>query len=272
MHHRGMAIQTNLDAIICAGGLALMLAIAAQAASIGGPETQGQGKIALEAEWDGIFRRDLTFQSASRPPHHENDQPENFRINGGNHYAGKLTCGVFDFLDLYVKLGAADYRLAGDVFVNDVPAVSENLWASTALLYGGGAKLAYAIAESWIIGLDAQYLASDHTLDFTATSAAGAVTKATYGTALIQEWHTAPFIAWKIASFTPYVGGRYSDLRLNQKDPDDPKRWDHLHFRAANNIGVFAGADWNLGQHFKVNVEGRCLDETALSVGAAFRF
>ena len=98
------------------------------------------------------------------------------------------------------------------------------------------------------------------------------MTTATYDTALIQEWHAAPFVARKIACFTPYIGGRYSDLRLEQKGPNDPRRWNYLHFRAENNIGVFAGTDVNLGRYVKLNVEGRFIDETALSIGAAVRF
>ena len=35
------------------------------AASIGGAETQGQGKIAIAAEWSYVFNRDLKFKSAA---------------------------------------------------------------------------------------------------------------------------------------------------------------------------------------------------------------
>lgn len=260
------------DIILVMAGMVVLTSVMAKGASVSSPETQGQGKIAVAAEWDTIFQRDLKFQSASRPPHHENDQPENFRINGGNNYVGKVTCGIFDFLDVYLKFGAANYTLDGDVFVNGTKAVTEDLSARAAFLYGGGATVAYEIKDGWIIGLDAQYLASDHKLDFSATSASGTVTEATYDSCLIQEWHAAPYVAWKIARFTPYVGGRYSDMRLDQKDPNDPKRWNYLHFRAENNIGLFAGTDWNLGDHFSLNIEGRLIDETALSVGAAYRF
>jgi len=244
----------------------------ANAASIGSPETQGQGKIAAAAEWSYIFRRGLTFQSADRPPGHENDKPENFRICGGNNILGKVTCGIFDFLDVYLKLGAADYKLKGDVYVGDTRAVTEDLSAKWTFLYGGGAKLAHEVKYGWIIGLDAQYLTSDHELDFIATRSSGAVTTATYSTCRIQEWHAAPYLARKIAKFTPYAGGRYSDLRLKQEGPDDPKRWDKLRFKADGNIGVFIGTDWSPAEHIKLNVEGRFIDETALSVSAEYRF
>jgi len=258
--------------ILIMAGIVFVTSGIAKAAGVGSPETQGQGKIAAAAEWSYIFRRDLKFQSATRPPNHENDKPENFRIDGGNNILGKITYGVFDFLDIYAKLGAADYNLKGDVVVGDTRAVTEDLSARTAFLYGGGIKLAHEFEAGWIIGLDAQYLTSDHKLDFDATSKSGAVTKAIYDTCRIQEWHAAPYVARKVANFTPYAGGRYSDLRLRQEGPNDPKRWDHLRFKADCNIGVFAGTDWNLGDHFKLNVEGSFIDETAMSVGVAYRF
>jgi len=258
--------------ILIVAGMVFMTSIIAKAASVGSPTTQGQGKIAAAAEWSYIFRRDLEFQSATRPPNHENDKPENFRIDGGNNVLGKITCGIFDFLDIYVKLGVADYNIKGDVAVGGIKAVTEDLSARAAFLYGGGIKLAHEIKDGWIIGLDAQYLTSDHKLDFSATSASGAVIKATYDTFRMQEWHAAPYVAKKIAGFTPYAGGRYSDLRIKQEGPNDPKRWDDLRFKADCNIGVFAGTDWNLGDHFKLNVEGRFIDEMAMSACAAYRF
>jgi len=258
--------------ILIMAGMVFVTSVIAKAAGVGSPETQGQGKITAAAEWSYVFHRGLEFQSATRPPNHENDKPENFRIDGGNNVLGKIAYGVFDALDIYVKLGAADYNIKGDVVVGDTRTATENLSARAAFLYGGGIKLAYEIKDGWIIGLDAQYLASDHKLDFSATTASGTVINAIYDTCRIQAWHAAPYVARKIANFTPYAGGRYSDLRMKQEGPDDPKRWDNLRFKAGCNIGVFVGTDWNLGDHFKLNVEGSFIDETAMSACVAYRF
>ncbi len=253
-------------------GLGCVLAGVAAAAPVGGPATQGQGKVAAGLEYTRVFRRDLDFRCAIRPPGHEQDQPENFRISGGNLVAGRVAYGVFDWLDLYARLGAAGYDMKGDVMVGDTRAVTEDLSARAALLWGAGLRLAREFQGGWILGLDAAYQASDHRLDFRAVTAAGQVVEATYGTCWMQEWHAAPFVARKIANWTPYLGARYSDFRLNQEDPDDFRRWDDLRFSAEHNLGLFAGADWNLGEHLRLNAEGRFLDETALSVSAACRF
>ena len=121
--------------IFIVAGMVLVTSLIAKAASVGSPSTQGQGKIAAAAEWSYIFRRDLSFQNATRPPNHENDKPENFRIDGGNNVLGKITYGIFDALDIYVKLGVADYNLKGDVVVGDTKAVTEDLSARAAFLY-----------------------------------------------------------------------------------------------------------------------------------------
>ena len=253
--------------------MVVITTVSARAASVGSPKTQGQGKVAAAAEWSYIFDRDLDFIKATRPPGHDNDKPINFRIDKGYNLVGKISYGLFNVMDIYIKLGIANYNLKGDVFVGDVKKVEEKLSARNAFLYGGGFKLAYELKDGWIAGCDAQYLTSDHELDFRATSIpSGAVTSAKYYDCWIQEWHAAPYIAKKIADFTPYVGGRYSDLRLSQRKPNDPRRWDNLIFNADYNIGVFTGIDWNPGNSFKLNVEGRFVDETAMSVSGAYGF
>ncbi|MDD5634198.1 MAG: hypothetical protein PHW46_02865 [Candidatus Omnitrophica bacterium] len=253
--------------------MVVMTTVHARASSVGSPETQGQGKVATAVEWDYIFDRDLDFIKAARPSGHENDRPLNFRIDKGYNLAGKISYGLFKTMDIYIKLGIANYSLKGDVFIGDTKKVEEKLLARNAFLYGGGFKLAYELKDGWIVGCDAQYLTSDHELDFSATSIpSGTVTTAKYYDCWIQEWHAAPYIAKRISDFALYAGGRYSDLRLSQKNPSDPRRWDNLIFDADYNIGVFTGIDWKFRDSFKLNVEGRFVDETAMSVVATYIF
>ena len=253
--------------------LLAMADITAQAASVGSPETQGKGKIAAEAEWSYIFNTDLDFKKATRPPGHNADRPVNFKITRGRNTLAKISYGLFDSMDVYLKLGAANYNFKGDVYVGDTKAVDENLSSKDSFLYGAGFKIAHEIKKGWIVGCDVQYLTTDLDLNFSAVNVnTGAVASAKYTNCRIQEWHVAPYIAGKIANFTPYLGARYSDLRLDQKSPNDPHRWNNLVFGAAYNVGVFTGMDWNLGESFKLNIEGRFIDETAMSVGLAYGF
>ncbi|MDD5679616.1 MAG: hypothetical protein PHI59_00010 [Candidatus Omnitrophica bacterium] len=253
--------------------MVVMTAVPAGAASVGDPETQGKNKVAAGIEWSYVFGRDLDFIKAVRPPGRQNDRPLNFRISKGQDLVSRISYGLFKAVDIYIKLGVVHYDFKGDVFVGNKKTVEEKLTGGDSFLYGGGFKLAYEIKPGWIVGCDAQYLTSDHELDFSAIGIpSGAVTKAKYYTCRVQEWHAAPYLAKRIADLTPYVGVKYSDLRLDQGNPNDPRRWNDLIFNSDYNVGVFAGIDWNFRDIFRLNVEGRFVDETAMSVGAVYRF
>ena len=259
--------------IFILAGIVAMTTVPARAASVGSPETQGKGKLAVEAEWSYIFNTDLDFKKASRTAGHATDEPLNFKITRGRNAVAKISYGLFDFLDVYLKAGSANYNFKGDVYVGDTKTVDENLSSKDSFLYGLGFKVAHEFKQGWIVGFDAQYLTTDLNLNFSATNlSTGAVANAKYTNCRIQEWHIAPYIAKRIANFTPYIGARYSDLRLDQSSPNDPNRWNNLVFNAVYNIGVFTGMDCNFGDSFKLNVEGRFVDETAMSVGLAYRF
>jgi len=253
--------------------MVIMTAHPARAASVGSPKTQGKGNIAATAEWSYVFDRDLDYKKATRPAGNDQYRAANFRIDRGYNVAGKISYGIFNALDIYIKLGVANYDFKGDVFAGDEKKVVEDLSAGNAFLYGGGFKAAYELRNNWIIACDAQYLTSEHELGFRSINlSTGVITAAKYADCRLQEWHIAPYIAKKIADFTPYLGVRYSDFRMLQKNPDSPKRWDNLVFRADRNVGVFTGMDWNIGKSFKLNVEGRFVDETAISAGAICKF
>ena len=251
----------------------VVTAVPVRAASVGSPKTEGQGKIAVTAEWSYIFNRDLDFKKATRPAGAESYIPESFQIVKGYNTAAKVSYGLFDAMDVYIKLGVADYDLKGDVYVGDIKHVVENLSGANAFLYGGGFKLAQELKDGWIVGFDAQYLTSANDLDFRAVNIiSGATSVAKYIDCRIQEWHVAPYLAKKIANFTPYFGAKYSALRLTQAEPNDPKRWDDLVFNADCNVGVFTGLDWNFAKNFTLNIEGRFVDETAMSIGVEYKF
>ena len=258
--------------MLVAASLLWMPPSLARASSVGSPKTQGRGKIAIAAEGTYLSDRQLQFESATRPAGHATDEPKNFEIDNGYEAGVRISYGVFDFMDAYAKLGMSGNQVNGDVFVGGARVVMENLTGNNGFLYGGGIKLAYEL-KNWIVGGDAQYSASSHTLGFKATNiASGVITTATYGICSIWEWHVAPYVARKVADFTPYAGVEYSDLRLDQKNPDDPRRWDNLKFKAAHNVGMFVGTDYEAGKNLKLTVEGEFMDETAVMASVSCRF
>jgi len=195
----------------------------------------------------------------------------------------KASYGVLDNLDIYVKLGTADFKstskittkYSGGYDMDTIKIKGENAFA-----YGFGAKGTLNLKNDWIIGCDAQYLR--HTNNYkaldtwTSYDASGNVTDPYSedrfkGKVTFQEWHIAPYIAKKLGNFVPYLGVRYSDSRQNYKaiyEDGDSK----MKFKAADNVGVFVGTDFKIVDNWKLNLEGRFIDETAMSLGATYKF
>jgi opacity protein-like surface antigen len=73
----------------------------------------------------------------------------------------------------------------------------------------------------------------------------------------------------KIGNFTPYLGAKYSDVRIKSKvDEVDVK----FKFKADDNVGAFVGISYKIMEKLKVNLEGRFIDETAMSFGLTYKF
>jgi hypothetical protein len=63
--------------------------------------------------------------------------------------------------------------------------------------------------------------------------------------------------------FIPYVGVKYSDAKLTSGEPKEV---------ADENVGVFVGTDFSITDSLVLNVEGRFVDETAVSFGVTYEF
>lgn len=241
--------------------IALCLPITVYAASIGGIETQGKGKVAVGLEQELVFDRDLKFDKA------------NWDITGItvgkaeldklNRTMAKVSYGLLDNLDIYVKLGVADFK--ADVNYSD-PWPGKGVYdGKNALAYGFGMKGVYDLENDWLIGADVQYLRHRH--DWSPKGyISGEGDKAT-----IQEWHVATSVGYRMGDFLPYLGVKYSDLRAKAVW-GGMEAGQYEKYKAADNIGVFVGTDYKLGESWKLNLEARFIDETAMSFGATYRF
>lgn len=302
----------------------LCLPLASYAASIGGAETQGQGKFSIGMDEEIVFDRDFK-DVTTNDGHAYTDTttvliggvPTSLNVTGAldkdknktnidsmSRPMIKVSYGVLDNLDLFVRLGEANFKqkIKGEqvntgTFVNPLTTdsgtysgVIENKGTFTgksAFVWGLGAKGVYPLKNDWSLGMQAQYLThrnsvkckmtSKETGTFEVTGGPGAPASGTYESAeeemnwnaktTVQEWQIAPYIAKKMRNFIPYFGVKYSDLRGQFKDPDNK-----IKFKADDNFGVFLGTDFKIGKNFSLNIEGRFVDETAMSFGATYRF
>ena len=268
----------------------LCLPVIAYAASIGGAETQGQGKFAIGLDQEFVFDRDMKKKSVDWQEAADITLTGTMKPEVDKMYRTmvKTSYGVLDNLDIYVKLGTAafesKYKTSGTWVHDDgINPVETGTWdesvkgkGDNAFAYGFGAKGTYNLKDDWIIGCEAQYLRHKHDLKLTGSLNAyddtGALVHSeTYdprkAKMTIQEWQIAPYIAKKLGSFIPYLGVKYSDQRGEYKGEEGKEK-----FKADDNFGVFLGTDYKIGKNFSLNLEGRFVDETAMSFGATYRF
>ena len=251
----------------------LLVPFVSYAASIGSPETQGKGKAAVGFDSAFIFDRDLKFKSASGLS--AAADVKEVEIDKGYQTMFKSSYGLLDNLDVYVKLGAADYDVDAAIYNKNTGTKdsSEEINTDTDFAYGFGIKGKYDLNETWLIGCDLQYLMSKHKTNIAETTiATGAVESTTYNSGTLKEWHIAPYVGYRAGNFLPYLGVRYSDVKLNMKNPAASGWTDDHKYEADDNVGVFLGTDYKINEACSLNLEGRFIDERAVSAGINWKF
>lgn len=89
------------------------------------------------------------------------------------------------------------------------------------------------------------------------------------------QWQVEAAIGCRIGFFTPYLGGKYSNVRVSlqsfnvaiaQNDNHD------IHMENRNHVGAYLGVTLTNGDFFMLTLEGRIIDEEAVSVSGDVRF
>ncbi|MCM8784143.1 MAG: hypothetical protein NC818_05175 [Candidatus Omnitrophica bacterium] len=257
----------------------IFLPTLAHGASIGGAETQGQGRLGVGVDSSFIFERKLNFKSSSGLL--VGDEIKNAKINKTYQATVKASYGLLDNLEAYLKLGVADYTLKDEIYNGGVKTATDKFNTDLGVTYGLGLKGVYRFNKNnyrgywfksdwlndWMVGCDLQYLRSQSKAKL---NEEGNSTK--YKSFVVQEWHIAPYLAKKINNFTPYFGIRYSDMRTTIKEPKDSGWADNNKYEADKNFGIFLGTDYLAGESINLNFEGRFLDETAGSFAVNWVF
>lgn len=186
-----------------------------------------------------------------------------------------IAFGVFDFLDVYVNLGGADYEFKSDIYDPSTGALNGRLEAKTkwGFAYGAGLKATYTFkngpVKDLIIGADVQYLRHKQTYEDKLTDISTFEEFTSRGKATLQEWQVGSFMGYKISKFTPYIGVKYSDVRLEFKADDADYE---STFKADDKVGGFAGLTYEMTPQLKLNLEGRFIEETGMTFNLIFRF
>lgn len=281
----------------------ISLSSVAMAASVGNTaDTQGGlGKFSLGLEYDGIFSRNMKVKSGS---HKETagdvTSEETYPFSGdsirdvkmrSNRFFLKGSAGVHQNLDLYVKLGVSDLTYKQKYLSPDVPTEREKFDGDYGFAWGIGAKAKiYETSSGLRFMADTQYMRYKVDGDYRINGIDlkdvimdldPSITDPAYNTkTTLQEWQIALYVNKTFGQFSPYAGMKYSDvtlkneLNINFTDSEGflSKKFE-TKYRADKNIGVFAGTDINIiSNKLKLNIEGRFIDETAVTIGMNYRF
>jgi len=242
----------------------------AWATSIGGPLTNGQGKVVLGGEFEYIFARKQKFDGSSV----SNLSVSNPKIEQVIRPTGRLSYGITDNFDIYTRLGATDYEMwSTPTTVPNIYADDSNLSSKWGFLYGGGVKAMFDFGNNCLVGIDGQYIRHTANASQTTILLAGGTERIT-GDITTQEWHIAPYFGYRIDvpdmwEFVPYVGVKYSDLLTESKADVTGNT---IKTRSKYLFGVFLGVECLVMENINVNFEGRFIDETALSCALKYKF
>lgn len=188
--------------------------------------------------------------------------------------SGTVTANILNRWDIYGVFGASkvetDWRfenqLAGTISRIDLHTQYNFLWAvgSRAVLY------------EWcntFLGVGGRYSSchyepSKFTSDGVQQSMAGAQV-------YWREWQITLDFCYRIKLFTPYIGVKYLNAKTFLSDFSVPISQDLTgsdSFQNRDPVGLYVGCAISNGNYFMVNLEGRVIDEEAVTVSADFRF
>lgn len=188
--------------------------------------------------------------------------------------SGTVTLNILDRLDVYGVFGSsrtqADWRFQDDVAGTVTRIDMETKYN---FLWGAGAR---AILYEWCntsLGLGGRYSSANYRPVW--LTADGVVQSVSGTHCSWREWQINLDVSYKIDLFTPYIGIKYSNARTKLKDFSIPISSDLTGSNSFKNrvpVGLYVGCSLSTGQYFMLNIEGRLIDEEAVTVSGDFRF
>ena len=124
------------------------------------------------------------------------------------------------------------------------------------------------------VGVDGRYRQSHLSID--AVTLDGAAHKSgdaslTSSKFELEEWQIALEVAYQYKQVVPYVGVKYGDATGEAEATINGAKFKN-DFENKDNVGIFVGGDIMINDSVTANIEGRFIDETALSLAGTVRF
>ncbi len=193
-------------------------------------------------------------------------------------FLARIGLSLMDRFNLYVDIGqASDMEY---IFVDK--GEKHTVSFDDELIWGVGANaLIYRWDNGLEVGAGASYRQADMTLE--SVDIDGASYQRTDLTAVsdgeFKEYQAAIEVAWKNDVLTPYAGIKFSDVEVDAKFTEGGQERDATGKNADENVGVFVGLAitptleaLDKEKSIALNIEGRFVDEEAVSVGISYKF
>jgi len=183
-----------------------------------------------------------------------------------------ITLNVLDRLDLFAVMGSS--RVCSDWRFNIAGVVTRiQLETLYHFLWGAGGR---GIIFEWgklCLGAGGRYAYCNYKPSWLTTNAA----PVNVGSARViwREWQVDLDLAYNIDLFTPYIGVKYSNAAAKLGTFSNPisNSGDGLnHFENRTPVGIFIGCSISNCKYFMLNIEGRLIDEDAVTISGDLRF
>lgn len=193
---------------------------------------------------------------------------------------GKFIYGVSDNMDVYAKIGNADYDLE---FYNVTLAQTMEIEVDPGLYTGMGVKGLYPLFDmggfSFGWGYDVQ--GNTYFNDVSAVSVNGTASPAVDGQFYGIDGQNSAYLTCQYdiemleTSIIPYIGAYHSWMIVGTTQKLQFNAVDGKHYQAAydfTSFGLLLGVDFDIAKYVSVNVGGRVGGETAVNTGVILKF
>lgn len=202
----------------------------------------------------------------------DSDSEDKYRFLGS-----KIDLVFTDKIIVYGLLGGAYYETKYDDEGSEIKIETKNdlAWGigATAILYE--TKLEQFGSPILRFGVDGRYRSSELDVDKVVIDGteykipSGSVT----GMSLeYKDWQIAGEVSSQWGRFIPYVGVKYSDMDAKASITVSGTTYTDDDFELKHKVGAFVGTDILVLDSVSLNVEGRFINEEALTLGCAVRF
>jgi hypothetical protein len=219
----------------------------------------------VRAGYEGDFVADARLQQSG---------PGQGRVDNFNQQtnAGTITLNGVNRVDLFGLCGSSractDWRFT----VDDVTHRAEVVTLYN-FLWGAGTRAIVYKTCAASLGVGGRYEECQYDnlwLTIDGTEHSGANTFLHW-----RVWQVDFDFGYQIDIFTPYIGIKYSNIRVKIGDFDEPVSNDGSgsdQFKNRTPVGVFIGCSLSSGKYFMLNVEGRLIDEEGVTISGDFKF